>query len=40
VLPGTFAKVDGDAFAFRRPAPRLGEHNAEIFAEVMGAGVT
>lgn len=39
VLPGPFARVDADAFAFRRPAPRLGEHNAEVFAE-FGVGVT
>jgi len=36
VLPGPFARVSADAFAFRRPAPRLGEHNAEVFGEVMG----
>jgi crotonobetainyl-CoA:carnitine CoA-transferase CaiB-like acyl-CoA transferase len=40
VLPGAFAQVNADAFAFRRPAPRLGEHNAEVFAEVLGVGVT
>lgn len=40
VLPGRFAQVDADAFVFRRPAPRLGEHNEQVFAAVMGAGVT
>jgi crotonobetainyl-CoA:carnitine CoA-transferase CaiB-like acyl-CoA transferase len=35
LLPGPFAKVNADAFAFRRQAPRLGEHNAEVFGEVM-----
>jgi crotonobetainyl-CoA:carnitine CoA-transferase CaiB-like acyl-CoA transferase len=42
-LPGAFAQVNddvnADAFAFRRPAPRIGEHNAEVFAELLGAGV-
>ncbi len=36
VLPGPFAHVSADAFTFRRSAPRLGEHNAEVFGEVMG----
>jgi crotonobetainyl-CoA:carnitine CoA-transferase CaiB-like acyl-CoA transferase len=36
VLPGPFAHVNRDAFAFRRPAPRLGEHGAEVFDEIMG----
>jgi crotonobetainyl-CoA:carnitine CoA-transferase CaiB-like acyl-CoA transferase len=35
LLPGPFAQVSADAFAFRRPAPRLGEHNAEVFGPVM-----
>jgi crotonobetainyl-CoA:carnitine CoA-transferase CaiB-like acyl-CoA transferase len=34
VVAGPFAQVSADAFAFRRPAPRLGEHNAEVFAEL------
>ena len=38
VLPGPFAHVSADAFAFRRPAPRLGEHNAEVFGEVRALG--
>ena len=32
-LPGRYATVSADAFAFRRPAPRLGEHTAEVTAE-------
>jgi len=36
VLPGPFAQVNADAFVFRRPAPRLGEHNAEVFGELLG----
>jgi crotonobetainyl-CoA:carnitine CoA-transferase CaiB-like acyl-CoA transferase len=36
VLPGPFAHATADAFAFRRPAPRLGEHNAEVFDEILG----
>jgi crotonobetainyl-CoA:carnitine CoA-transferase CaiB-like acyl-CoA transferase len=35
LLPGPFAQVSADAFTFRRPAPKLGEHNAEVFGEVM-----
>ena len=36
VLPGPFAHATADAFAFRRPAPRLSEHNAEVLAEILG----
>jgi crotonobetainyl-CoA:carnitine CoA-transferase CaiB-like acyl-CoA transferase len=35
VLPGPFARVSSDAFAFRRPAPRLGEHNAQVVAKTV-----
>ncbi len=31
-FPGGFALVDGVRLAIRRPAPRLGEHNEEVFA--------
>ncbi len=37
VLPGPFAQVSADAFGPRRPAPRLGQHNAEVFGDVLGA---
>jgi crotonobetainyl-CoA:carnitine CoA-transferase CaiB-like acyl-CoA transferase len=40
ILPGAFAKVSADAFVDRRPAPRLGEHNAEVFPELVGTAVT
>ena len=33
-FPGGFALFDGERPAVRRPAPRVGEHNAEIYAEV------
>ncbi len=32
-FPGGFALFDGERPAVRRPAPRAGEHNAEIYAE-------
>ncbi|TMC76594.1 MAG: CoA transferase, partial [Chloroflexi bacterium] len=32
-FPGGFALFDGERPAVRRPAPRVGEHNAEIYAE-------
>jgi crotonobetainyl-CoA:carnitine CoA-transferase CaiB-like acyl-CoA transferase len=31
-FPGGFALVDGVRLPIRRPAPRLGEHNEEVFA--------
>ena len=36
-FPGGFALFDGERPAVRRPAPRVGEHNREIYA---AAGVT
>src|SRR5205085_6568364 len=33
-FPGGFALFDGKRPEVRRPAPRVGEHNAEIYAEV------
>jgi crotonobetainyl-CoA:carnitine CoA-transferase CaiB-like acyl-CoA transferase len=32
-FPGGFALFDGERPAVRRPAPSIGEHNAEIYAE-------
>ena len=36
-LPGPFAHVSAEAFVFRRPAPRLGEHNADVLCEAVRA---
>ena len=33
-FPGGFALFDGERPALRRPAPRVGEHNAEVYSEV------
>ena len=33
-FPGGFALFDGKRPEVRRPVPRVGEHNAEIYAEV------
>jgi crotonobetainyl-CoA:carnitine CoA-transferase CaiB-like acyl-CoA transferase len=35
-LPGRYAQVSIDGFAFRRPAPRVGEHTAEVLQEWLG----
>jgi len=32
-FPGGFALFDGERPAVRRPAPGVGEHNAEIYGE-------
>jgi crotonobetainyl-CoA:carnitine CoA-transferase CaiB-like acyl-CoA transferase len=34
--PGPFAKLSETPIQYRRPAPKLGEHNAEVFAELAG----
>ena len=36
-FPGGFALFDGERPSIRRPAPKVGEHNAEIFSE-LGVG--
>jgi crotonobetainyl-CoA:carnitine CoA-transferase CaiB-like acyl-CoA transferase len=36
-LPDFFAKTEDRAIRIRRRAPRLGEHEAEVFAELSGA---
>ena len=33
-FPGGFALFDGERPALRRPAPRVGEHNAEVYAAI------
>jgi crotonobetainyl-CoA:carnitine CoA-transferase CaiB-like acyl-CoA transferase len=33
-FPGGFALFDGERLALRRPAPKAGEHNAELYGEV------
>jgi crotonobetainyl-CoA:carnitine CoA-transferase CaiB-like acyl-CoA transferase len=34
--PASPIRFDGDRPALRRPAPTLGEHTAEVIAEVLG----
>ncbi len=34
-LPGPFARTNSDAFTFTRGAPRLGEHNQEVYTELL-----
>jgi len=34
--PGGFAVVNGERLSIRRPAPRIGEHNHEVFVEELG----
>jgi benzylsuccinate CoA-transferase BbsE subunit len=33
-FPGSFAIFDGQRLPIRRGAPRVGEHNAEVYAEL------
>jgi crotonobetainyl-CoA:carnitine CoA-transferase CaiB-like acyl-CoA transferase len=37
-LPGPFARTALPAFGRRRAAPRLGEHNAQVYGELAGLG--
>jgi crotonobetainyl-CoA:carnitine CoA-transferase CaiB-like acyl-CoA transferase len=37
-LPGAVARTDADAFAFRRPAPMLGEHDREVRRDWLSTG--
>ncbi|HEY3134440.1 MAG TPA: CoA transferase [Blastocatellia bacterium] len=34
--PGGFAIINGERLRIRRPAPRVGEHNHEVFVEELG----
>ena len=36
-IPGPMARVEPDPIESRRPAPRLGEHNEEIYGALQGA---
>jgi crotonobetainyl-CoA:carnitine CoA-transferase CaiB-like acyl-CoA transferase len=35
-MVGTPWQIDGERFTVGRPPPRLGEHTAEVLAEVAG----
>ncbi|HJZ66997.1 MAG TPA: hypothetical protein VKF81_02545, partial [Blastocatellia bacterium] len=34
--PGGFAVINGERLEIRRPAPRVGEHNHELFVKELG----
>lgn len=34
--PGAFAVINGERLKIRRPAPRVGEHNAEVYVDELG----
>ena len=34
--PGGFAVINGERLTIRRPAPRIGEHNQEVYAQELG----
>jgi crotonobetainyl-CoA:carnitine CoA-transferase CaiB-like acyl-CoA transferase len=36
IYPGAFAKVDGAPINIRRRAPRIGEHNDEVYQKELG----
>jgi crotonobetainyl-CoA:carnitine CoA-transferase CaiB-like acyl-CoA transferase len=37
-FPGGFAIIDGERLPIRRRAPRVGEHNEEVFGHLMASG--
>lgn len=36
--PGGFAIVDGERLPIRRPAPKIGEHNTEVYGRLLASG--
>ncbi len=38
--PGGFAVVNGERLPIRRPAPSIGEHNREVYADELGLSVS
>ncbi|HEX9131386.1 MAG TPA: CoA transferase, partial [Ktedonobacteraceae bacterium] len=39
-LPGPFARTNCDAFSFTCAAPRLGEHNQEVYTRLLGLSLS